>query len=184
MKFTNYFLLLLILLVACQPVSEEVKENPTPEVFFDLKGYIHQEIKRLEQLQPEVNKTVSINGTTETKQFSGLNYNRELDIFIQSDINRRDWFDKYRVDSTFSNNQLAAIQYVAEAEGLRTRQMTVHFQNGNVTQINIQNGAKNMAAGSEQQLTYQPESGYHIESLQHTVLSKDKLFRIDVQFLD
>lgn len=184
MRFPTIFLLLVISLASCQPLSEEVKENPTPNKFFDLKGYIQQEIKRLEAAQPKVSKTVAVNDKTETKELSGLNYDRELEIFIQSDINRRDWFEKYRADSTFQNSQLTEIQYTAQKEDLRTRQLIIDFQNGKVSKIYIKNGGENMAAGSEQELTYQPDSGYHIESLQHTALVKDKRFRIEVQFLD
>ncbi len=184
MKITALFLLLLAALAGCQPVAETTEEKDSELLFFDLKGYMQQEIKRLEQAQPNVNKTVAINDKTETKELSGLNYNRELEIFINADINRQDWFDKYRADSTFQDNQLTAIQYTALAETLRTRLLKLDFQNGAISKIYIENGGKNMAAGSAQQLTYEPGMGYHIESLQHTALAKDKRFRIDVKFLD
>lgn len=172
------------MLASCQPLNEEVQQQAKVVAFFDLKNYIDQEIKRLEKEQPKVDKTVAINDQIEKKQLSGLNYQRELDIFAQADINRQDWVDKYRADSTFYNSQLTEIQYIALHEDLRTRLIKVNFQQGKVAKIYIENGGKNMAAGSQQQLTYEPENGYHIESLQHIALAKDKRFRIDVKFLD
>lgn len=185
MKITTCFLFLLLMAgMGCQQASKEAQNDTNEKIFFDLENYIQQEIKQLEHLKPSVKKTVAINDQTETKELSGLNYNRELEIFRNADINRQDWFDKYRADSTFQDNQLTAVQYTALEDKLRTRLLKVDFEKGAVAKIYIENGAKNMAAGSEQQLTYEPGNGYHIESLQHTALAKDKRFRIDVKFLD
>lgn len=173
---------MVILLAACQPVSEETQQDPTPQVFFDLKGYFNQEVQRLNTLQPEVTKTVAINGKSETKQWTHLNYQPELDIFAQADINRLDWIDKYSVDSTFQNNQLTSIEYKALEDKLRTRHISIQFKNGSVSKISIENGGKNMAAGSQQELGYEPLTGYYIKSVQHTTLFKDKIFKINVIF--
>lgn len=183
MNISKGLFLILILLTACQSSSNEAQQiSITQEAFFDLKGYFNQEIKRLNASQPKGYKTVFINEKSEKKQLDKLDYARELDIFIQADINRVDWIDKYRIDSTFQNSQLSSIEYKALDEDLRTRHIAIQFQNGNISKIGIANGGKSMAAGSQQQLIYEPSKGYQIESIQHTTFSKDKIFKIDVKF--
>ncbi len=182
MNIITYFFLIIILLAACQPINEEAQQDPTPQVFFDIKGYFNQEVQRLNTLQPQVTKTVAINQKKETKQWTNLNYQPELEVFAQADINRLDWVDKYSVDSTFQNNRLTGIEYKALEDKLRTRHIRIQFKNGNVSNIRIENGGKNMAAGSQQELEYEPSNGYYIKSVQHTTLFKDKIFKINVIF--
>lgn len=169
-------------IIACQPTAQN-KEASQQWVFFDIKGYFEKEIQRLNRIKPTVQKKVTLNGKSEEKQLSGLDFKNELNLFIQSDINRPDWIDKYRTDSIFQENQLQSIRYTALDEKLRTRQLTIDFKNGKVSKVYAQNGGKTMVAGSQQQLTYAPSEGYFIQSLQHTAISKDRNLRVDVLFL-
>jgi hypothetical protein len=180
-RFLITAFLLILISSACreEAVSDSQITNPK---FFDLKGYFDHEIKRLDQLQPTVTKTLALNGNTETRQLTQLDYARELDLFQQADLNRPDWLDRYRADSTVQNNQLTAIRYTALDEKLRTRQLAISFKNGQVSSISIQNGAKSMAAGSQQQLVYEPTKGYRIESVQHTAISKAQVLQVAVTF--
>lgn len=175
-------LLIAVLFAGCQSEKKEIKQISVAPTFFDLKGYFKEEVNRLNGLQPGLDKTVAVNEKSETKQLSKLDYQQELDIFVQSDINRIDWVDKYSVDSTFQENQLTAIEYRALRKDLRTRRIAIQFQDGKVSKIDIANGGQNMAAGSQQRLIYEPATGYHIESIQRTKLFEDKIFKIDVKF--
>ncbi len=185
---THFFTLLgmVLLLNACQSSAEQ-SESPVeemPSVFFDIKGYFAQEQKRLNQAQPDVTKKVAINGEIEQKQIDSLNFDRELKVFIQSDINRPDWVGKYRIDSVWQNNKLSELHYQALDDKLRTRQIDIIFNDGEVSKIFIENGGTNIVAGSEQELTYLPGQGYTIKSRQYTALSKDKELSIEVRFRD
>lgn len=150
--------------------------------FFDVKGYFEQEIQRLKTARPKVYKKVAVNDDQEEKEIDNVDFDKELAVFIESDINRIDWKDKYRVDSTLQNQQLTAIRYTAQDDKLRTRQLDVEFQNGKVSKVFIQNGGKTMIAGSQQELTYLPEKGYFIQSKQRTAISKDRVLRVEVAF--
>jgi hypothetical protein len=175
---------LILLFTACR--EQNTAESPITNnkiTFFDLKGYFEKEIQRLNQAQPKVQKKVMLNDKGEEKQLDHLDFATELAVFGESDINRRDWMDKYRIDSTLQNNQLTALHYTATDDKLRTRQLDVEFQNGNVSKIFIQNGAKTMVAGSQQALTYLPAEGYFIQSNQRTAISKDRVLRVEVRFV-
>ncbi len=178
-----FFLMITILLNACQPsAKQQAADQAMPLAFFDLKGYFQKEIQRLNQEKPAVTKTVAVNGKSEEKRLQTLDFKEELGVFIQSDINRPDWTDKYRIDSTLQDGQLAALRYQALEDKLRTRKIDIHFFNGKVSEIHIINGGNNIVAGSEQELTYRPRQGYNIRSRQYASLSKDKELSIEVRF--
>lgn len=172
------------MLAACRESTSPKPSASTSQLtFFDLKGYFDKEIQRLNAAEPKVQKKVTLNDKVEEKQFDHLDFAVELAVFEQSDINRRDWMDKYRADSTFVNSTLTAIRYTSLDNKLRTRQLDVEFEQNKVSKIHILNGAKTMVAGSQQELTYLPTEGYFIQSLQHTAISKDRVLRIDVMFV-
>lgn len=186
-KYEVRFLLALLLSVlgfACgETATAESQITNNKITFFDLKGYFEKEIQRLNQAQPKVQKKVMLNDKVEEKQPDRLDFATELGIFVESDINRRDWMDKYHADSTFVNSTLTAIRYTSLDNKLRTRQLDVEFEQNKVSKIHILNGAKTMVAGSQQELTYLPTEGYFIQSLQHTAISKDRSLKVEVTFI-
>lgn len=181
MKYIVFFGLLL--LISCQSQSEQNASAKAFEpVYFDLKGYFEQEVDRLENADMTVRKRVSVDDKSEEKELNSLDFAQELEVFTKSDINRPDWVGKYQVDSVFQNNELAKIEYQALDEQLRTRRINVEFANGSVAKIFVRNGGNSKVAGSEQELTYLPDSGYTIASRQYTVLAKDDHLQIEVRF--
>ncbi|HMN91335.1 MAG TPA: hypothetical protein PKD70_07200 [Saprospiraceae bacterium] len=160
------------------------ERTEAPVTFFDLKGYFQQEIKRLETSNYSFAKTVRINDSTEHQQSQTLHFEQELTPFIQCDINRRDWLDKYQVDSVIENGYLTALRYTAQDERLRTRVLDIQFQQNLVHSVQIKTGGQSTVAGSTQQLQYQPQQGYSIQSIQQTLLGKDKNLEINVLFIE
>lgn len=168
-----------ILLLACQPAGE-TKQLTKP--FFDLKAYFEQETQRLAAVQ-SVKKTAEVDGQKEEKLMDTLNFQRELKIFSDNDLNRPAWSGKYQVDSIFNEKkELAKLNYTANDEDLKTRKMEIDFEQGAVAKIFIENGAANTISDTKQFLTYQPKLGYSIESHQKVVMGGEKKFLVTVQF--
>ena len=72
--------------------------------YFDLKGFMQEEVKRLSGREA-FTKSLYVNGETETKSEVKIDLDKELDIFSESDINRPAWSDKYKVDSLFNEQK-------------------------------------------------------------------------------
>lgn len=153
-----------------------------PESFFDLKGYMQAEIQRLSEAQPRVLKRIAINGQSEEKNFDSLNYQKELDIFSRSDINKMAWLDKYKVDSTFQDGQLSRVTYTAQDKSLKTHLLEVQFSNGQVAGIHVRNQTESIVANVGQDMWYAPGKGYRLESGQSTALTKEKKVAVEVEF--
>ncbi|RYG09492.1 MAG: hypothetical protein EOO07_23780, partial [Chitinophagaceae bacterium] len=90
-----YFLVFALALFSCNQRKEA--EANTDLLYFDVKGYFEKEINRLQKLNPEVNKTVSINGAAENKIAKIANWTKELAIFVNADINKTSWKGSFKI---------------------------------------------------------------------------------------
>ena len=161
-----------------QPAQETNIATP----FFDLKAYFNQQVEHLQEEQPKIIKKVRIGESTEENALSEVDFEKELQIFQRSDINRPAWADKYEIDSTFASGKLQSIQYTAKDTSLTTRLLYIGFQEGDVNAIRVNNRTYSAIASTEQNLLYQAASGYRIESIQKTIGSDSKKVWIDVAF--
>ena len=174
---------LVLMTAACQTRPAEVRQNVTSQFFFDLKGYFEKEAERLNAAQPRLKKTVAVNGKSEEKTLTEQDYEKELAVFLNADINRPAWLDQYQIDSTLTTGRLQSIRYRATSPKLQVQEIRIAFDQGKVSEIIIDKKADNIVAGSTQHLEYRPETGYQIRSLQETAIAKGKELSISVRFL-
>ena len=90
----KYTLLFIAALISGSCAEKEAEKEKPQSPFFDLKAYFQTEIERLQAEQPRVRKTVMIGGQQEEKKLTRLNYEEELKVFLDSDINRTSWWDR------------------------------------------------------------------------------------------
>jgi hypothetical protein len=181
------YLLLAVAFCCCLSCSRQERQQDADKEFlpfFDVKGFFQEEIDRLAAGGFQIRKTVTIDGQTDTKTLDSLDFSDELRIFLNSDINRVAWFDKYRVDSLYSGNSLERLTYTALEEKLKTREITIGFQDGQVEEMGVLNRIKTAIATAEQTLAYRPATGYSISSKQTIAFSKDRSFTVDVIFIE
>ena len=173
--------ILLFLLASCNTSNSEVKNNQL--AFFDLKNYIHQEIVQKKSVKI-FNKKIDLNNTKEEKRIENLSLEKELAVFIQSDINKTAWYDKYEIDSLFdTKGNLYHLQYLAKDESLRTRSISLSFKTNQIDTIKIHNQSSSSIADSEQFLTYIASYGYSILSRQKINLLSEHNLAVDVEFV-
>ncbi|MFK7979763.1 MAG: hypothetical protein AB8G86_07255 [Saprospiraceae bacterium] len=173
--------LIMVFLPACQEVTTAVDVD-NRAIFFDLKDFFQKEKARLEKIN-SFKKTVSINGVSEEKTLTTLNFDNELSIFIASDINRPAWSDKYKVDSVFTaQKKLSQIKYTVLDESLKTKKVAIDFQNNAVANIEIEKATDNAVAQSKQTLSYHVGKGYAIKSEQALSLSDTKTILVQVEY--
>ncbi|MCO6477553.1 MAG: hypothetical protein J5I94_13060 [Phaeodactylibacter sp.] len=184
MKKTLFYLALLALACSSCSGGEGKVGVRIPDAFFDLKGYMENEIRRLSEKQPEVRKRIAIDGRAEEKTLDSLDYKKELDIFSRSGINKVAWLDKYQVDSTFRAGQLRQVAYTSKDKSLKTHLLEVQFSDGEVSQIHVQNRTESIVADVGQEMWYYPGEGYKLVSRQSTALTEEKKVEVEVEFVD
>lgn len=170
----------IFLLFACQnsPGLNVTEQQP----FFDLSNYFQEEQERLSKLTSSFTKKATVNGKEETKTFETLDFTKELAMFMDSDINKIAWLDKYEADSTLVDGQLQQINYRTPDQSLKTQALTISFEKETVSQVDILRKSTSIAANVRQELTYQPTIGYSIKSIQNTKLSDPEVIELEVRF--
>jgi hypothetical protein len=159
MKY-NLFLFLLIFSACSVPPEKEVNS------YEDIRGFFAAEAIRLGKADPEVKKTVARNDSTETRAVRNINWETELSLFTESDINKPAWRDSYQVSSQGGN-----ITYLATDTTLKTREIQIQKDpQGRIRRISIRNQTNNMLYSSSEQLMYVPDSVYQISKRQHVIL--------------
>src|SRR5690606_13393364 len=148
------------------------------KAYFDLETYFLEEIQRLQKDNPTIKKTVWIDGVPETKSLKISKWANELDLFLNSDINKPAWRNSYQVDST--QNQLI---YKANEKGLRTRWIQIRKNaQGDLVQISIRNETDNMIYRTEEILNYFSDSLYSIEKNQRVRILGKHQYRFQGEF--
>lgn len=183
--FTTYLIFVCgLFLFACHPDSYRDKPgiNVTDQRFFDLSTYFKGEQERLQQLSTSFTKKAVVNGKEEIKQLESLDFKKELAMFVDSDINKIAWLDKYEVDSIFANGSLQSIEYKTNDQSLKTQGLTIQFDQAKVARVDILRKSTSIAANIKQELSYQPNIGYSIVSTQNTQLADPEVIELEVKF--
>jgi hypothetical protein len=171
--------------MGCSPNPSENEETLVDSPFYDLKAFFNDEIERLTKEQPNVLKRVAIQEKKEENQFDQLNYKQELQVFVDADINKVAWFDRYEIDSTQENQSLKKLTYTAKSTKLKTRIIQITFDDQQTVQeVKMVVGTENQVAGSKKELTYITNQGYKIETVQRLIGSSDKTVSLEVRFLE
>lgn len=183
MKMQRSLLLLagLCMLWACSGDSIPADDGKNPAPYFDLKGYMESEIRRLDAVQPRVVKKVQFNDEEETLQLELLDYAEELRIFSDSDINRPAWRGMYACDTVVSGPDAFSIRYTATEKRPVVRSLTVVYEDGKIAELNVKRASKTLLLGSSQELYYHPSSGFSIRTLQQALMRKDQTVYIAVE---
>jgi hypothetical protein len=76
----------LLLLTGC--IDEPVRDASSNTKFVNLATFIEEQTALLDSLNPAVDKEVRIGGKYERQTLQNINWQRELDLFLQADISK------------------------------------------------------------------------------------------------
>lgn len=152
------------LFTACAPegVTGEIDTSP----YFDLAGYIASETDRLAALKPTADKTITLNGITESQQLNTINFENDLRLFREADINKPAWLDKYVIQEQALSAGHSITTYVAQDSSLTVRKLTVEEDQGVPIKIDIVRHTGTVLSDGRHWLTYEPATGYQVVTSQ------------------
>jgi hypothetical protein len=134
--------------------------------YIDLKGYFEAEAARMEQSGRKVDKTVSRNGSAESKTGIAPDWRTELSLFIESDINKPAWKTSYSI-----REDSISVEYEAIGDDLRTRLIKIMKDtHGDIREVSITNQISNRLYSSSEELSYIPDSLYKIFKKQDVIV--------------
>jgi hypothetical protein len=176
-KYSIYTGVLLLLCGSYACNKPEIKETGAELKYFDLKEYFKKEATRLTGQNPQVDKTVAHNGTAENKKVHIGNWEKELNLFTESDINKPAWKLSYDVQANSDS-----IVYKAKYPELETRQITIRKKAGQISEIDIINNTHNILYNTTEKLVYAPNAYYLIEKMQQVKVMGANNYRIKGNF--
>jgi len=147
------------------------------EQYFDLKGYIQQEVIRLNRVKPTVDKTVTVNNQAERKQVKVASWADELTVFSDADINKSAWQGLFSVSKNDSVET-----YRSNDDKVFVKSLQVERKNKVISGIKIVLITDNYLYQSADTLSYYPDSLYEIKKQQHIKLLNPKQYRISGKF--
>lgn len=169
-----------LLLLACAKDEPEAPAGPKP--FFDLLEYISAETDRLSAAKTKVEKTISLNGRTETKEMEDLNFVNDLRLFREADINKPAWFDKYETKEEILSVGHTLTSYLAKDSSLIVRRLTVEQDQEATTKIEIERHTGTVLSDGRHLLTYEPATGYDVVTSQENQFGEDVEAKISVRW--
>jgi hypothetical protein len=88
------FALMAVALMSCE--NSEVEGNDE-KYYYDLKGFINNQIIVLNEKKPKVSKELTMDGHKEVSTTHDVDWKKELELFIQSDLNKPSYRQSYKV---------------------------------------------------------------------------------------
>jgi hypothetical protein len=158
------FLAILILLISCAEKPAEKTHK-----YFDIKSLFSKQIEELVKEKPIFKKEITINAEKEAKDLSEINWTKELDPFLQSDINKPAFMQSYDIEETDStlryslktdeklpissilimnkkeDNQLKSIEIISSDENLLynwSKTLTASFENNKLQKYSVKGKQK------------------------------------------
>ena len=176
MKKSFFYLIALIFWTACSTTEIPTVNKKLDKPFFDIITYLDDEIEKSQLTQIE--KTVQINGESETKVLKDFDLKKELSMFYDSDINKPSLFDKY---NTFETEH--SITFKTEDEELSVQRIKIFKgENGDFQKLLINRKAAKQIYSSDKVLTYESNIGFSIQNTQKVKFSEEKAYEIEVKF--
>lgn len=168
----------LIFLQSCQS-----QETTKISLYFDMKGYIANQINLLNASKPKVSKTVTVGDKIETKVISGIDWAKELEFFAESDLNKPAFVGSYDI---VENDSLKSYQLKSSGKNL-VKYLIIKQKPDGKEEISARISECNYLYESEKNLQAvfkdKKLKSYQIEGFQKVILGEKKPFKIAGEIL-
>lgn len=177
------FLPLLLLLAACSQPQQAKRTS----VYFDLKGFLDQQIAALNAQNPLVSKTALVSGQPETHQTRQVDWVKELELFEQADLNKPAYVNSYfteEISKTTTTYRLKSdedlpVQYLEVIKDEKT---------GQPLKVKATLRTKNYLYESERTLSLTARNGrlaeYEIDGFQQMFYGDPEPFHLEGRILE
>ncbi|MCE7043697.1 hypothetical protein [Dyadobacter sp. CY312] len=185
-KIVGLFLFLAVFLIlSCDSKVEDDQNNE--KIFYDLAGFVNQQVSELNKLKPAVTKMTIMGVESNQIETSDINWQKELELFSQADINKPAFRQSYSVSRPDSSTFL----YVSkEGDRLPIRRLQIVVDSTNaplVVEAFIK--SDNKLYTSEKSISMRCSNvgnmlmikSYRVEGFQKLVMMDKKPFLIEAQ---
>ena len=168
-------LIINLLLIGC---TQSENQNST-KTYYDLAGFVNQQILQLTNNKPLTEKKLLIGEKTETINTKDIDWKKELELFLQTDLNKQSYQLSYQKDST----QNTVTYQLKKGEDLPVKTLKIEFdEEKSPKHIAALMQVNNYLYKSEKNLSMDFEKkslkNYRIEGWQELFIGKKKAFKV------
>ena len=165
-----------LLLVGC---AKSETQNST-KAYFDLAGLVNQQITELNKNQPRTHKNLVIEEKKEVLNTNKIDWQKELELFLQADLNKQTYQLSYNKEETTQME----VYTLKEGENLPVKSLKIIFdEDKSAKHIEAIIHTENYLYQSEKHLLTTLNKNYlthyQIEGWQELFIGKKKSFKVD-----
>ncbi|MCF0053092.1 hypothetical protein LXM25_23690 [Dyadobacter sp. LJ53] len=171
-----------ITLTGCRDAATDPNEK---KAYYDLKGFIENQIVYLNEKKPKVTKTVQLDGKEEVRVETGTDWKKELELFVQADINK----PAYRNSYVVTRSDSSVYEYkIKDGENLPVRLLTIKVDSATQQPVMVKAllRSENRIYSSEKTIELTPSrrdnllgvSSYSVKGYQKLLFMDRKSFNI------
>ena len=176
-RFSTFFLLLsFAFLAACTQQENSEEATADYDFYFDFE----EEANRLGRQNQEVTKLI-VDGSAEDSIVVEPDWENELALFIDADINKLRLKDSYRREETNESSRKTISLEAIDAE-LEVTQVAHYFREDRLEKVQIKVQKSDFLRGSSYELSYFPDSLYLIKAKIEVPYLLEKNLEIEARF--
>lgn len=162
----------------------DIEVNTNEKIHFSISPFIKQLAKELETKNVQLLKKANLNGETDSSLVQELNWEEELSIFEEAEINKSAYIGKFTIDSLFIDSGELEINYTTDDPKIRIKELKLLQNNaGKLERIEIRFLTNNSLYKSEQYLELLPKEGFHLNGTQKIMLFEADSFSLRGDFI-
>ena len=174
------FVIASFLLSSCNQAQDSLSDQIS---YFDLKSVVREDILQNKNNSCAALKTVVVDTVREEKIIAQVDWEKELQPILESDINKPAWKGKFLVDTLRGviPGQYSVI-YKSVSDKINIRLLRVTFNSGNLEKIYIVKQIQSFIFASNQTIEYFPRAGFVVSGEQRAAMMKRFNLNVEVKY--
>jgi hypothetical protein len=153
--------------------------------YYDLPTFITKQANNLQTKNQRVRKHVTKDGHSHIIERGDIEWTEELDLFLESDINRPAWRGEFKVD-TIKLEREYVITYKTENKQIPVKNVvvTIDRETRQCLKLTVDRRTQNFLYQSDQSLYYTTGEGYMMKGKLSVSYLFDSEYSIDSEFIE
>ncbi len=174
----------IILLTSCNRDPTEIYYEDQ-RFYYDLPSFMAKQVSNLNSKRQWVRKRVTKDGHTHIIERGNIDWQEELDGFIECDINRPAWRGAFKVD-TIALERVFVITYKTENKQIPVKNVVVTMdrETGQCLQVTVDRSSENFLYTSDQKLFFTTGEGYMMKGKLSVTFLFNSEYAIESEFIE
>lgn len=153
--------------------------------YYDLPSFIQKQIGNLKEKGQRIRKLVKKDGHSHIIEKGNINWEEELGLFLESDINRPAWRGEFKVD-TIKLEREYVVTYKTENKEIPVRNVviTIDRKTGQCLKVTVDRRTENFLYSSDQSLYFTTGEGYMMKGKLSVNYLFDSEYSIESEFIE